>query len=287
MTSTRRTETFLITGGSSGLGLETALSLARLGMEVVVTARDTDRATAAAETVRRSSGNDQIHGLPLDLGSLASVRGFCDVFRSRFQRLDGVVANAGLLRMRYERSTDGIELNLAVNHLGHFLTIGQLMPLLRAAPRARIVLVASDAHRRGRFDPDHPTPPEGYRWLDAYANSKLALVSFGLALARRLEQTQITVNQIHPGLSRTRIWPSGTWGDRVFSGLVRLFAAPASRSAQGIIHLASSPELEGVTGRYLEKGLEMAPAPLAVDPVYQQRVWTWSERMTGAPFESP
>jgi len=278
------TKTVLITGGTSGLGLETARTLAHQALEIVLTARDGDRAESTARSIRQETGNNWVHGLPLDLASFQSIRSFTDGLLRRFPGLGGVVANAGILRSRYEESSDGIELNLAVNHLGHFLMLNRLMPALRHPNGTRIVLVGSDAHKRGRFDPESPTSRDGYRWLDAYASSKLALTTFGLALARRLEGTGNTVNLIHPGLSNTGIWPSETWGDRVFSSLVRLFAAPAARTAPGIVRLATAPDLDGITGRYYEKDQEMPPLPWALDPESQRRVWEWSEQVTGETF---
>jgi len=279
-------KTLLITGASSGLGLETARAVAHQGLEVILTARDPGRAESTAHSIHQETGNDRVQGMSLDLSSFQSIRSFSDEFLARFPRIDILIANAGLLRSRYEESTDGVELNLAVNHLGHFLLLNRLMPAIRCSQGARIVLVGSDAHKRGRFDPDHPTSRNGYRWLDAYASSKLAFTAFGLALARRLDPGSATVNLIHPGLSRTDIWPSGTWGDRIFSSMIRLFASPASRNALGIIRLALASELEGVTGRYFEKDREVRPLPWALDPGFQDRVWEWSERLTGGRFAS-
>lgn len=280
-------KTLLITGASSGLGLETARAVARQGTAIILTARDQGRAEATARSIRQETGNDQVHGMPLDLSSFGSIRSFADGFLARFAKIDILIANAGLLRSGYEESSDGVELNLAVNHLGHFLLLNRLMPALLGSPGSRIVLVGSDAHKRGKFDPDRTTSRDGYRWLDAYASSKLAFTAFGLALARRLDPGSVTVNLIHPGLSRTDIWPSGTWGDRVFSSMIRLFASPASSNALGIVRLALSPELEGTTGRYFEKERETPPLPWALDPGFQDSVWEWSERMTGGPFTIP
>ncbi len=280
-------KTLLITGASSGLGFETARAVARQGLAIVLTARDQIRAEATARSIRKETGNEQIHGMSLDLSSFQSTRSFADGFLARFPRIDILIANAGLLRSRYEESADGVELNLAVNHLGHFLLLNRLMPAIRGAQGPRIVLVGSDAHKRGRFDPARTTSRDGYRWLDAYASSKLAFTAFGLALARRLAPGSATVNLIHPGLSRTDIWPSGTWGDRVFSSMIRMFASPASRNALGIVRLALSPELEGITGRYFEKDRETPPLPWALAPESQQRVWEWSERATGERFATP
>ena len=272
----------LITGGTSGIGRQTALELARQGSEVILTSRSEARGLQAAEEIRNETGNSRVSSVPLDLGSLDSVRAAAARIRSEVPSLDLLINNAGILRMKRMESADGFELNLAVNYLGHFLLTLLLLDRLKAAPNSRIVMIASDAHLKGRLDFNDLQFTQGYQWLKAYGASKLAVVAFTLTMARRLQGTGVTINALHPGMTRTQIWPRETFGERLFSSLVGLFAIRDTAATAHVLHVATGHDVEGRSGVYFDRSRELAPAPIATDTALQEQLWNWSLKASGA-----
>jgi NAD(P)-dependent dehydrogenase (short-subunit alcohol dehydrogenase family) len=277
----------LVTGANSGIGKETAVGLARRGARVVMTARDPLRGEAALEEVRRRAGSDAVDLLMLDLASLAGVRDAAAEFLARYERLDVLVNNAGLILGRRQVTVDGFEMTFAVNHLGPLLLTSLLLDRLRASAPARIVNVTSAVHRSvRRLDPDDLVglvPARRYRPMEAYARSKLANIWFTVELARRLEGTGVTANAVHPGSVRSGFGRDGDLGPLMAAGmrLAAPFMKSAARGARGPIHLASAPELEGVTGRYFNGTRPRTPSRLAQDPDAARRLWELSERLCG------
>ncbi len=271
----------LITGGTSGIGRQTAIALAKQGAEVILTSRNESRGMRTAEEIRRMTGNPRVTSLPLDLGTLASVRSAAAQITDQYPTLDVLINNSGILRMKREVSADGFELNLAVNFLGPFLFTLLLLKPLRAAPRARIVMLASDAHLKGRLDFSDLQLTKGYQWLKAYGGSKLAVVAFTLSLSKRLAGSTVTINCLHPGMARTQIWPRETFGERLFSNVVSLFAIRDSVAAAHVLNLAVGLSLEGRSGLYFDRDRETTPSPEASDPALQDRLWRWSAQTAG------
>ena len=271
----------LITGGTSGIGRQTAIALAKQGAEVILTSRNESRGTQAAEEIRRMTGNPRVTSLVLDLGTLASVRSAAAQITDQYPTLDVLINNSGILRMKREVSADGFELNLAVNFLGPFLFTLLLLKPLRAAPKARIVMLASDAHFKGRLDFSDLQFTKGYQWLKAYGASKLAVVAFTLSLSRRLARSTTTINCLHPGMARTHIWPRATFGERLFSNFVGLFAVRDTVAAAQVLSLAVGSKVEGRSGLYFDRDRETAPSPQATDPALQDRLWQWSTQAAG------
>jgi NAD(P)-dependent dehydrogenase (short-subunit alcohol dehydrogenase family) len=276
----------LITGGNSGIGKQTAIALARQGAEVIITSRDPERGRQALADIRRAAGHDRVHLAHLDLGSLASVRAFAAGFTQQYGSLDVLIENAGLLAMKRSTTADGFELCFGVNYLGHFLLTELLLNPLQAAPAARIVIVASDAHLKGHLDFSNLQLERGFQWMKAYGNSKLAQVTFTLTLAERLKGSRITVNCVHPGMTRTNIWPRSNWMERMFSGLVCLFAISDTDAAKSVVRLASSPEVAAISGKYFNRLIEAPPAPEATQQDVQQKLWAWSEAATGLSWKT-
>ena len=274
----------VVTGANTGIGLETARALARLGATVVMTARSRARGEAALEDVRRSSPGAKVEPLDLDLAALASVRAAAAELAKRHPRIDVLVNNAGLFLTQREETKDGFEMTFGVNHLGPFLFTRLLLEQLEAAAAARIVNVASDEHRRAAgLELDDLDARRRYSGVMAYARSKLANVLFTRELARRLAGTRVTANALHPGGVRTEI---GQGGDargaiRILLALLRPFLLTPAQGALTSIHLASSPEVEGVTGRYFVKCRESTPSAAALDDEAARRLWEESERRVG------
>ncbi|MEE8347067.1 MAG: SDR family oxidoreductase [Dehalococcoidia bacterium] len=282
MTTTMQGKTVLITGGNSGIGKETAVALARLGGTVVFTSRDPQRGEQAAADIRRRSAAD-VALMPLDLASFASIRSFAAAFLDRYDRIDVLVNNAGLVLSERTETEEGFETTFGVNHLGHFLLTDLLLDRIKASAPARIINVASRAHRYARngLDFDDLQSTNSYGGLQAYGRAKLANIYFTRELARRLEGTGVTVNALHPGGVATGFARDGDV-KVPFSWLI-LLARPFLRSpekgAETSIYLASVPEVDGVTGKYFADSKETEPTLIAQDDDAARRLWAASETL--------
>jgi NAD(P)-dependent dehydrogenase (short-subunit alcohol dehydrogenase family) len=279
-------KTILITGATSGIGLEASAQLARLGAHVVMVGRDAARTERAVAAARSGARGDVSHFL-CDFSSQASIRTFASAFRARHERLDVLINNAGGVQEKRLVTEDGIEATFAVNHLGYFLLTNLLLDtLLRCAP-ARVVVVSSIAHRAGTLDFDDLGFERGYWILKAYARSKLANVLFARELARRLDGTGVTCNSVHPGAVDTNIWSGAPeWAKPAIGRVLRPFFVNAARGAEPLTRLAASPELQGVTGRYFEGHRQMAPARRARSERVAARLWAESASLCGLPQRS-
>ncbi|WP_020575608.1 SDR family oxidoreductase [Actinopolymorpha alba] len=284
MAWTVKDKTVLVTGATSGIGLEASVELARQGARVVLVGRDRGRAEAAVAAVRDRAGAD-VPGasyLLCDFSSQASIRALAREFAAGHDRLDVLVNNAGAVNKVRRLTEDGIEMTFAVNHLGYFLLTNLLLDLLLASAPARVVTVASIGHRSGTLDFDDLGYERGYQIMRAYARSKLANVVFANELARRLDGTGVTSNSLHPGAVNTNIWSGApTWAKPVIGLFLRPFFISPERGAEPIVQLASSPDLDSVSGAYFEKGVPVAPAQLAQDPDLAARLWKVSAELVG------
>lgn len=275
----------VITGGNSGIGLETAVGLAGAGARVVLGCRDATKADGAVEEIRRRSGNDAVEHRHLDLADLVSVAGFADSLAD-LDRIDVLVNNAGLLLDRRSETAQGFESTFGINHLGHFELTNLLLPQLRAADRARIVNVSSMAHAWA---------VGGLSWGDldrhrrfgswrAYGESKLANLLHARGLAARLEGTGIVAHALHPGSVATNFGREGdTHGATAqlmrFTPYVLLTPAQGARTS---IHVASSPQAATGSGRYWSSSSPARPAPWALQAGAEDLLWSTSERMLAA-----
>jgi NAD(P)-dependent dehydrogenase (short-subunit alcohol dehydrogenase family) len=275
-------KTILVTGATSGIGLEASVELARRGARVVIVGRDPARTEAAlADVVARSGSREVSHQL-CDFASQAQVRALAEAFRSGHRRLDVLVNNAGGVNTARRLTSDGIEATFAVNHLGYFLLTNLLLDRLLESAPARVVSVASAGHRLGTLDFEDLGFARRYSIMRAYARSKLANVLFAAELARRLAGRGVTSNSLHPGSVATNIWAGAPlWARPIIALLFRPSFISAEQGARGIVQLAASPELEGVTGQYFEKGRPVSPAPLARDEASARRLWQESARLVG------
>jgi len=275
----------VVTGANCGIGLEAARALALKGAHVVMTARDRARGEVAVEDVKRSTASGRVELLLLDLASLASVREAAATLATKHAKIDVLVNNAGLVLTERRETKDGFEMTFGVNHLGPFLFTNLLLPNVKAAAPARIVNVASDAHRRGgALDLDDlMTARRGYSGMRAYCRSKLANILFTRELARRLEGTRVTANALHPGVVKTGFAQDGDTGGlvRLLWWLGGLFMLSPAQGARTTVHLAASPEVEGVTGRYFARCRESTPTRDAQDDAAARRLWDESARLTG------
>jgi NAD(P)-dependent dehydrogenase (short-subunit alcohol dehydrogenase family) len=265
-----------ITGANAGIGKETAVALARMGATVVMTARDPDRGAAALAEVRERSGSDQVELLALDLADLASVRACATELLARYDRLDVLVDNAGLVMSKRTETANGFETTFGVNHLGHFELTTLLLERLRASAPSRVVVLASDAHKFafGGLKFDDLQTQRHYRGFLAYSRSKLANIYFTRELARRMSGTGVTVNVVHPGYVDSRFGKDGdTRLDSLMGIGARLFAISSEEGARTSIYLASSPDVEGATGTYWYKCTPAKTSKAARDDAAAERLW--------------
>jgi NAD(P)-dependent dehydrogenase (short-subunit alcohol dehydrogenase family) len=274
--------TALVTGGTHGIGLATAQALASSGAPVTLVGRNADKTGRVVEALRRDSGNDRVEGLVADLSSQAEVRRLATEFAAAHDRLDVLVNNVGGFWATRHLTADGLERTFALNHLAPFLLTHLLRPLLESSAPARVVTVSSGAQALGRIDFDDLQGERSYSGQRAYNQSKLANVLFTYELARRLEGTGVTANALHPGVVRTgfgREDPSFPY--RALLPLVRPFLLSPERGAQTSVYLASSPEVEGVSGKYFVKKQERRSSRASYDTQVARRLWDVSAELTG------
>jgi NAD(P)-dependent dehydrogenase (short-subunit alcohol dehydrogenase family) len=272
-------KTCLVTGATSGIGRETAAQLAGLGAGVVIVARETTRGEAAAAEIRQRAPHARVEVLTADLSSLAQVRGLAQQVLARYDRLDVLVNNAGVIATRPRLTADGLEVMFATNHLAPFLLTNLLRPLLERSAPARVVTVSSAAHKQVRAIPWHELTRGGHP--QTYGITKLLNILFTVELAGRLAGTGVTANCLHPGFVRTALGREVTG---LAGALLRLVLAARPGPAAGAataVYLASSPEVAEVTGGYFVKRKPARPSTLATDPQAAARLWALSEQLAG------
>lgn len=279
-TASAAEKVFVVSGGSGGIGRVTARELARWGGTVIIIGRDPDRGREAEQEIR-AFGSTASAFFAADLASQTDVRRVAAEIMARHPRIDVLVNNAGGMRRSHKRSADGIEMTFALNHLGYYLFTRELLPALRAAPAARIVNVASRAHEGTQLDFDDLQNERRYNGLRAYKRSKLANLHFTYELARRLAGTAVTVNALHPGFVATDIGARSDWMATIAWRLATLFAINVEEGAQTSLHLATAPEVEGITGKYFCRCAPVESSPASHDRDAQERLWRMSAEMTG------
>ncbi len=274
-------EVVLITGGTSGIGKAAATTLAGLGAEVVVNGRNRERGEVAVEEIQRESGSDNVCLLLADLSVQAEVRRLAGEFRKRYDRLDVLVNNAGLVLKRRTETPDGIETTLAINHLAPFLLTNVLLDLLRKSAPSRIITVSSGAERMGKIDFDDLQSEKRYRGFQVYGMTKLANIIFTFELAERLEGTGVTANCMHPGAVNTNFGANNRGGMALFFRAFKPFMRSPEQGAETLVYLAASPEVEEMSGGYLTDHEVQAASKEAYDESVRKRLWDVSEELTG------
>jgi len=280
----------VVTGANSGIGKATAEGLVRLGAHVVMVCRNRERGRdAQAEIQAIAQKSHPSHGDAVDLyvADLAvqdEVYRLGETLRAEYDRLDVLVNNAGVLLAEREETPDDLETTLAVNHLAPFLLTHLALPLLKETAgrfgEARVVTVSSEAHRGTSLNFDDLNAEDSYGMIQAYGQSKLANILFTHELARRLRNTGVTANCVHPGVVATNLWSGGDWLSRLARLFTWLYKSP-EEGAESILHLAASREVEGVTGQYFKETEVVNPSPEAYDEKAAGRLWRLSLEMTG------
>ncbi len=258
----------LITGSTDGIGRQTAFVLAWKGYHVIIHGRNEEKVDETIRTIRDTSDNPDIEGVVGDFSSLKDVQELSEACSRRLGHLDRLINNAGIFQSRFERSADGYEMTFAVNHLAHFLLTRGLLPLLRKAGEARIIVVSSMAHASA-IDFDNLQAEHSFDGYEAYSVSKLCNILFTYKLARDLKQAGITVNCLHPGVINTKLLRKG-WGS---------IGASVKEGAKTSVYLTDSPQAAGITGRYFVNSRPTRSAPVSYDISIQERLWQISERL--------
>ncbi len=270
----------LVTGANAGMGRVIATELARQGATVVLLCRDARNGEEARRAIIQETGNPAVDLLVADLASQQAVREAAGQFRARYPRLHILVNNAGAHIQQRQLSVDGIELNLAVNHLSAFLLTNLLLDRLTTGAPARIVNVAS-ASMATTIDLDDLQSERTFVPFAVYGRAKLAMVLCTYALARRLAGTGVTVNALHPGITATKIVDDVAPPlARLFLGIIKRFLPSPERGARTALYLATSPAVAGVSGTYFNKGKEARSVPISYDEALQERMWAISMALT-------
>ena len=274
----------MITGATSGLGLATAEGLARRGASLVLVGRDRHKCEAVADRLRCENADAAVEFLVADLSSQAEIRSLAKRFRDRHERLDVLINNAAGIFMKRRLTVDGLEMTFALNHLAYFLLTTLLVDTLIASAPSRILNVSSSGHELAPGLPfDDLQGERRYRGFKRYQQSKLANLLFTYELARRLSGTGVTVNAIDPGIVATNLGRNNRWTWRLVKPLFDLvfrmkYVGPA-QGARTAVHLATSPELEGMTGLYFAEQKPVPSSRASRDEEAARRLWRVSEKL--------
>ncbi len=271
----------LVTGANAGMGKVIATELARQGASVVMVSRDRHRGEEAMREIASATGNASLDLLVADLSSQQEIRRLANEFQQRYSSLHVLVNNAGSHIQQRQMSVDGIEMNLAINHLSAFLLTHLLLDSMRTSASARIVNVASNAMTR-TINLDDLQSEKTFVPFEVYGQAKLAMVMCSYALARKLTGTGITVNALHPGITATNIIDNVAPPiARPFVGVIKLFLQSPEQGARTALYLATSPEVQGITGKYFVRGKPGRSVPISYDETLQERVWNISAELVG------
>ncbi|XP_003705146.2 retinol dehydrogenase 13 [Megachile rotundata] len=247
----------IVTGSNTGIGKEVVRDLARRGAKVLMACRDMEKCEIARREIVVDSRNKYIYCRKCDLASQQSIRDFVDQFKKEFNNLHILINNAGVMRCPKSYTKEGIEMQLGVNHMGHFLLTNLLLDVLKESAPSKIINVTSTAHKRGHIKLKDLNSEENYEPGDAYAQSKLANILFTRELANKLKGTGVTVNAVHPGIVRTEIMRhmgiyQSTMGRIIVDALTWIFIKTPVKGAQPILHVALDPSVKDVTGAYFD-----------------------------------
>jgi len=269
----------LVTGGTAGIGEVAARELARQGAKVVIVGRNPQKTAAVADQIKSQSGNQAVEYLLGDLSLKSEVRRVATEFKQRYDRLDVLLNNAGGFFSQRQVTSEGLEYTFALNHLNYFLLTHSLLDVLQASDRARVVNVSSGAHVMAKLNFDDLQNEQKYSGWGVYSQSKLMNIYFTYEMARRVNHG-LTVNALHPGFVATNFGLN----NRGLMGLgvklsQKLFARTPEKGAETSIYLASSPEVEGVSGKYFadSRAIQSSPVSYQLEPARQ--LWETSEKL--------
>lgn len=259
----------IVTGSSSGIGLATAKELAKMGITTILVARDKKRGEVALAEVIEYSSNENTDLLICDFSIQSSIVAFSEAFKRKYDRLDILINNVGMMSSKRVETNLGIEMTFAVNHLGYFLTTNLLLDILQKTPSSRIIVVASDLHNSGKIDSDNLMQNNNYDGFTAYSNSKLANILFTYKLVDILKNSDTTVNVVHPGVVKTKF----SIEDRNSKKTFPMGRISAKESAKAMIYLSISPDVQGVSGKYFNKMCMERSSELSYNKELANQLW--------------
>ncbi len=269
----------VVTGSTNGIGKLTAAALAEMGAEVALVSRNPEKGEFVRQELIEKTGNEKIEFFAADLSLLKDIRQVSEALKKKYDHVDVLVNNAGAFFSTYGLTEEGFERTIALNHLNYFLLTKEIMPLLRQTSKARIVNVASDAHRGVELDFENLNSEKSFSGWKAYQQSKLANIMFTYSLASQLDPDQITVNCLHPGFVRTGFGDNNHGLFKIGMKVAKaLTAINVNRGAETSIYLTSSPEVEGMTGKYFEKQKAVPSSDASYHQGAVQKLWNISER---------
>jgi NAD(P)-dependent dehydrogenase (short-subunit alcohol dehydrogenase family) len=265
-------KTILITGSTDGIGQQCAVELAHMGARVILHGRNPSRGKAVLEHIRKESQNGGVDLFLADFASLHHVRRMADEVLAKYPGIDVLVNNAGVYLRNRQLSEDGYEMTFAVNHLAHFLLTNLLLDALKTSAPSKILVVSSEAHQNARLDLDNLQGEKRYEAYSIYSMSKLANLLFTYELAERLKDTSVSVNALHPGVIATKLLHAG-FGS--FGG------SPVEKGAQRVLHLITSPTMNGISGKYFVNNIEQQSSAESRNRKLQAELWKLSEKLVG------
>ncbi len=271
----------LVTGATSGIGRVTARELARMDATVVAVGRNRQKGEETVAEIKRRSANDKVEFLQADLSSQESIRDLARTFTDKYDQLQVLVSNAGGVFSKRETTVDGLEMTFALDHLAYFLLATLLLPVLERSAPARIINVSSGAQGTGKIDFDDLQGAKRYSGWRAYSQAKLANVLFTYELARRLQGTGVTANCLHPGFVATGFAQNNSGALQALIKAGQVFAISPEKGAETSVFLASSPLVEGVSGKYFANKKEKKSAKQSYDESAARRLWDVSAQLTG------
>jgi NAD(P)-dependent dehydrogenase (short-subunit alcohol dehydrogenase family) len=274
-------KTVLITGGTSGIGKAAAMALAAMGANVVIVGRNQERGEATVGEIRAQSHNESVELMLADLSVQADVRRLAGQFLERHNRLDVLANNAGLVQSKRTETPDGIEATLAINHLAPFLLTNLLLERLEKSAPSRVITVSSEAQRWGTMDFEDMQSRRKYRGFPVYGTTKLANIMFTYELAERLNGSGVTANCLHPGSVGTNFGQNNRGPMALFFRTFKPIMRSPEQGADTLVWLASSPEVDGVSGQYFYDREEIEAKSVAYDRAARRRLWEVSEELTG------
>jgi NAD(P)-dependent dehydrogenase (short-subunit alcohol dehydrogenase family) len=270
----------LITGATAGIGEVAAIEIARQGADVVIVGRNENRCKNTLAKMKATGGGGDLSYMVADLSSRASVLDLAARFKSKFNRLDVLINNAGAVFFKDERSVDGLEMTWALNHFGYFWLTEELLDVIKDSAPSRIINVSSDAHKRAKLNRVNCIDEKNKVPYFTYGNSKLANILFTVELSKRLAGTGVTANSMHPGVVATNFGANNGIPGRIFNLLTAWVAITSEEGARTIIYLATSPEVDGVSGNYFVKDKVVASSKESQDEALARKLWQQSEQRT-------
>jgi len=266
----------IITGCNSGIGKITAIELAKIGHEIIMLVRDSEKSRIACEEIKKESKSDLVKLFFVDLSSINSIKHVATLIKKEYSKIDVLINNAGVFKRRYDESENGFEMTIAVNYLAVFTLTNMLLPLIKKANNSRIINLSSELYKRGKVNLDNKFADQKFNGSKAYANSKLLVIYFTKELADRLKNTNITVNSVHPGVIGTDVFREyPKW----FNKFMNLLISKPSEGAKPPIYLAISEEVKDVSGKYFVKIEQQETDEVANNKDLSKRIWNLTDEL--------